>query len=166
MKLKVAVVGFAFYLIPITSGADGNICALQAKLKELKRYNGNITCQLGPKTLEAIKQFQIDNGLPGTGWIGERTVKALFDKDKRIAVQLPQRKLTYQEEFAYCNDEVVEVINNRLDLNEAISLWERVAMTKYGEAFGDWNKALDRRHSCLRLNGEYNCLTIARACKQ
>lgn len=54
------------------------VTAVQKRLKELGFYTGNITGNYGQKTMAAVKDFQIRNGLTADGLAGARTLSALF----------------------------------------------------------------------------------------
>lgn len=50
---------------------------IQQRLKELGYYYGNIDGILGPKSIQAVKNFQRDYGLTVDGIVGKNTLKAL-----------------------------------------------------------------------------------------
>ena len=54
------------------------VSAVQKRLKELKFYSGNITGNYGKKTMAAVKEFQVKNGLTADGLAGARTLSAIF----------------------------------------------------------------------------------------
>jgi peptidoglycan hydrolase-like protein with peptidoglycan-binding domain len=51
--------------------------ALQARLRQLAWYAGDVTDTYGPKTTAAVKGFQRKRGLPALGYVDQRTMKRL-----------------------------------------------------------------------------------------
>jgi peptidoglycan hydrolase-like protein with peptidoglycan-binding domain len=51
--------------------------ALQARLRQLAWYPGDVTDTYGPKTTAAVKGFQRKRGLPALGYVDQRTMKRL-----------------------------------------------------------------------------------------
>ena len=49
----------------------------QIRLRQLGYYHGPIDGDIGPYTSRAISRFQYDRGLPVTGWLDVRTLRAL-----------------------------------------------------------------------------------------
>src|SRR5262249_54831160 len=49
----------------------------QQKLKDSGDYTGEVDGKFGPKTAEAVKKFQQDNGLPQTGHLDQQTASKL-----------------------------------------------------------------------------------------
>jgi Putative peptidoglycan binding domain len=49
----------------------------QARLRQLGFYRGPIDGDIGPGTRRAISRFQHHYGLPVTGWLDNRTLRAL-----------------------------------------------------------------------------------------
>ena len=55
----------------------GEVRTIQTKLKRWGYYNGDIDGVYGRRTVEAVKYFQRQNGLPADGVCGEQTLAAL-----------------------------------------------------------------------------------------
>jgi len=55
----------------------GEVRTIQTKLKRWGYYTGNVDGVYGRKTVEAVKYFQRQNGLPADGVCGEQTLAAL-----------------------------------------------------------------------------------------
>jgi hypothetical protein len=59
-------------------GDDGKqVRALQARLRQLAWYAGDVTDHYGPRTTAAVKGFQRKRGLPVTGYVDHRTLRRL-----------------------------------------------------------------------------------------
>lgn len=56
-----------------------NVQRIQEKLIQLNYLNSNPTGKYLEQTKEAVKQFQLDNGLEGTGIVDESTAKKLAE---------------------------------------------------------------------------------------
>lgn len=64
--------------IPLKEGAQGEeVRTLQARLKDLRFFQGPVTGFFGPLTAEAVRRFQKAHGLPAVGYVGPRTLAAL-----------------------------------------------------------------------------------------
>jgi hypothetical protein len=57
--------------------AGSVVVAAQARLQRLGYYRGAVDGSFGPLTAEAIRGFQVDNGLPVTGDLDARTQRSL-----------------------------------------------------------------------------------------
>lgn len=78
--IVLAFVSLALSLASLVSVADGsNRSVLQAQqiLAELGYDPGPLDGLLGPSTRSALKQYQLDRGLPQTGELDEATAEAL-----------------------------------------------------------------------------------------
>lgn len=65
--------------LPVREGARGaEVKKVQARLKELGYYAGRVDGLYGPITTAAVKRFQLARQLPGVGFVGPRTYRALF----------------------------------------------------------------------------------------
>jgi hypothetical protein len=53
------------------------LVSAQARLARLGYYRGYVDGQFGPQTSRAVRNFQIDNGLPVTGRLDGRTLSSL-----------------------------------------------------------------------------------------
>ncbi len=53
------------------------LVSAQARLARLGYYRGYVDGQFGPQTSRAVRNFQIDNGLPVTGRLDGRTLASL-----------------------------------------------------------------------------------------
>lgn len=62
--------------VPATPREKKEIRA-QLALRQLGYYRGPIDGDIGPYTSRAILRFQRDRGLPMTGWLDVRTLRAL-----------------------------------------------------------------------------------------
>ena len=70
----------SLFLIEIAEANDQEVYQVQKKLKELGYDPGSPDGIWGRKTTSALKSFQRDNGLPGTGLLDEQTRAKLFIK--------------------------------------------------------------------------------------
>lgn len=60
-------------------GAQGpDVYAVQGMLKSLGYFQGKITGYYGPDTVNGVKVFQKDNGLPATGAVDDKTLQAIL----------------------------------------------------------------------------------------
>ena len=63
----------------LKNGVKGDeVQRVQQRLKDLGYYTGTVDGQYGPGTAEAVRLFQVQNGLTGDGIVGEGTRAALF----------------------------------------------------------------------------------------
>ena len=60
-----------------TSSYDPVLVSAQTRLSKLGYYRGAIDGDFGPQTSAAIRNFQIDSGLPVTGRLDSRTLRSL-----------------------------------------------------------------------------------------
>jgi peptidoglycan hydrolase-like protein with peptidoglycan-binding domain len=58
-----------------------NVIALQKKLQSLGFYTGKLDNRMGPKTIDAIKAFQLSHNLAVDGIVGLQTIAALSDTE-------------------------------------------------------------------------------------
>ena len=49
----------------------------QLRLRQLGYYYGRVDGSFGPQSRKALVRFQRDHHLPRTGWLDQRTVRAL-----------------------------------------------------------------------------------------
>lgn len=108
--------------IPIMAGAalqigakGDDVAALQAKLKQLNYYDGDIDGDFGQATATAVKQYQQDNGLLDTGEVDQDTAEHLG-----ITIS-----------YSWSNQDTMASKNNRLALDGDIYL---LAKCVYAEA--------------------------------
>jgi L,D-transpeptidase ErfK/SrfK len=89
---------------PLMEGID--VRNVQERLKELGYYNGDITSIYDKETAEAVRNFQLANGLIGDGIVGPITWNAIglsaesleyFDTQYNITVDLSKRELILKE---------------------------------------------------------------------
>lgn len=74
LLLSVLPVGAATYR---QGSRGGEVRTIQTKLKRWGYYTGSVDGIYGRKTVEAVKYFQRQNGLPADGICGEQTLAAL-----------------------------------------------------------------------------------------
>ena len=60
-------------VVPQDSRSFPDAIAIQAALKNLGLYTGKIDGKIGPKTKEAVREFQRQNGLAADGKVGPKT---------------------------------------------------------------------------------------------
>ena len=75
--------------IPVVKaiGAEGaHVKQLQGLLKEAGVYDGSPTALFDKATKEAVRQFQVLQGIPPDGVVGHQTLFLLYLKADRLAV--------------------------------------------------------------------------------
>ena len=81
--LSLAVICLVLSFLPARAatyrqGSQGSaVRTIQTKLKRWGYYNGSVDGIYGSKTVQAVKYFQRQNGLPADGICGEKTLTAL-----------------------------------------------------------------------------------------
>ncbi|MBK7610688.1 MAG: peptidoglycan-binding protein [Actinomycetales bacterium] len=78
----------AGHLIPgpavLASGSTGaKVRELQARLKQLGRWTGDVTSTYGPQTVTAVKGYQTKRGLPVTGEVDQRTMDRIWSQTRK-----------------------------------------------------------------------------------
>jgi peptidoglycan hydrolase-like protein with peptidoglycan-binding domain len=78
----------AGHLIPgpaiLASGSTGaKVRELQARLKQLGRWTGDVTDTYGSKTVSAVKGYQTKRGLPVTGEVDRRTMDRIWGQTRK-----------------------------------------------------------------------------------
>ncbi len=78
----------AGHLIPgpalMAVGATGaTVRELQARLKQLGRWTGDVTSTFGPTTATAVKGYQTKRGLPVTGEVDQRTKDRIWSQTRK-----------------------------------------------------------------------------------
>jgi lipoprotein-anchoring transpeptidase ErfK/SrfK len=53
------------------------VCALQARLRQIGWFSGDVTDHYGPRTTTAVRGFQAKRGIPVTGYVDRRTQRRL-----------------------------------------------------------------------------------------
>jgi peptidoglycan hydrolase-like protein with peptidoglycan-binding domain len=56
---------------------------LQARLKQLGRWSGDVTDTYGTKTASAVKGYQTKRGLPATGDVDQRTMDRVWSQTRK-----------------------------------------------------------------------------------
>lgn len=176
--LLLPVITAVALMVPVQAMAQ-DACDIQKALAEKGFYRGDITCTIGPRTSEAIENFQRDRGLSVDGVVGEDTRKALFEDDgeerKSPRPVIERRELSDQERFARCGDDIVEQSAERFGKGRALTgakkSWEsKVYSTEgLGIRYGDWANAEDKSEECFPASAgakfTWNCTVKARPCK-
>ena len=65
-------------LDPIHETPNGGKSGMQARLRNLGYYHGPLDGIIGPRTEDALRRFQVDHGLPGTGKLDDATGATLI----------------------------------------------------------------------------------------
>jgi peptidoglycan hydrolase-like protein with peptidoglycan-binding domain len=78
----------AGHLIPgpavLATGSTGaKVRELQARLKQLGRWTGDVTDTYGSKTASAVKGYQTKRGLPVTGEVDQRTMDRIWGQTRK-----------------------------------------------------------------------------------
>jgi hypothetical protein len=68
--------------------------ALQARLRQLFWYAGDVTDDYGPKTTAAVKGFQAKRGIPATGYVDARTQRRLRSMTHRPGAPELENRVT------------------------------------------------------------------------
>lgn len=162
-------------IIAGSSASAQDACDIQRALADKGFYSGNITCTIGPKTTEAIENFQRDRGLNVDGVVGEDTRKSLFEdgEERKSPRPVIDRRMSDQETFARCGDDIVEVTRRggwqSRDERFAIAGWEDTVDNRedYGRNYAKWANAVDKSIDCkpVRVLSVVECVARARPCK-
>lgn len=166
----------AITLISLASPAmSQDACEIQKALAEKGFYRGEITCTIGPKTDEAIENFQRDRGLNVDGIIGEDTRKALFEDDgeerKAPRPVIERREMSDQERFARCADDPISATVQRgwhsRGINGAIKAWEAEARKQVSLEHGQWINAIKKKADCVPTGvlSVVVCTAVGTPCK-
>lgn len=68
----------------LASGSSGaKVRELQARLKQLGRWTGDVTDSYGTKTVSAVKGYQTKRGLPVTGEVDQRTMDRIWGQTRK-----------------------------------------------------------------------------------
>jgi hypothetical protein len=169
----IALLATLIFISPVR--ADDDTCRIQERLSERGYFTGEITCTYGDRTYEAVRKFQIDNGLHVDGIAGEDTRRVLFADVERKSPEPRERRpeMTDQDRFARCGDEVVSASVTRgwegRGIKGAIKAWsdEVRGPGGLGLEYSQWENATDKTLKCLPVGvlTAVNCTAAARPCK-
>lgn len=125
----------------LRSGSEGEeVKQLQARLRELGYYAGEIDGQYGPGTREAVRLFQEQNGLGTDGIVGGETRATLYSTSAKPATvtATPTASLTAapttRAAVGYTPDGLPLLVNAEHPLPEGYEPQELVNMTDYCDA--------------------------------
>jgi hypothetical protein len=181
--MRILIFAIAFLALALPAKADEATVELQQRLNE-QGCHVPVTGNYGPMTGEAVACFQRKHDLEPDGVAGPVTLSVLFaqprheveeEPEERKAPAVVERRLSDQEEFARCGDELIEQSAERLGKSRALTgarkSWEsKVYSTEgLGIRYGDWNNATDKSEQCFPASAgsrwTWNCTVKGRPCK-
>lgn len=176
--MKTSIVALLATLIFISPArASDDTCRLQERLSERGYFTGEITCTYGDRTYEAVRKFQIDNGLHVDGIAGEDTRRVLFAEREKPEVNTEDRKAPEAAEdvAAACKPAAIEEIGaarpiQSFALGSARTNWARKARFQHGELYADPTNARILEDTCTKssvggLITNYRCIFRAFPCR-